>query len=267
MSVNLGYDFYFTIGNEVLTLPITPAEIKISSGSNNKVVTLIDEGEINILKSPSLMEIEFEARFPMREYPYSRWKSSDFGSRGVTKLWESNNKIFEHYFAKFSEAKSNKQPVRFTVVRSLQNGQLTWGTGIDGANGDNLFALEELSTSESADNGDDVIVSFKLKKYKTYGVKTLPNSYLKTPTTTSTSNENRQSESPIQKSETKTHPVKPGDCLWNIAKYYYGSGAKWKTIYNANKTAIENDAKKHGRQSSQEGHWIYPGLVLTIPNA
>ena len=67
-----GYDFYFKDGSDVLTFPITPSELSIKVGSNNKVVTLINEGDINILKSPALIEVEFEARFPMRKYPYSR---------------------------------------------------------------------------------------------------------------------------------------------------------------------------------------------------
>lgn len=64
---------------------------------------------------------------------------------------------------------------------------------------------------------------------------------------------------------TKTYTVKKGDCLWNIAKKYYGNGAKWKTIYNANKSVIEARAKKAGKKSSNNGHWIYPGTKLTIP--
>ena len=86
-----GYDFYFKDGEEVLTFPITPSELTISVGSKNKVVTLINEGDINILKSPSLTEIEFTARFPMRRYPYAR----DYHH-------------FEHYFDKFKELKEQR---------------------------------------------------------------------------------------------------------------------------------------------------------------
>lgn len=67
-------------------------------------------------------------------------------------------------------------------------------------------------------------------------------------------------------STANTYTVKSGDTLWGIAQKFYGSGAKWTTIYNANKDIIEKTAKKHGRSSSDNGHWIYPGTVLTIPN-
>lgn len=68
-------------------------------------------------------------------------------------------------------------------------------------------------------------------------------------------------------STTKRYTIKSGDTLWSIATRLYGSGAKWQTIYNANKEIIEKTAKKYGKSSSQNGHWIYPGVILTIPDA
>ena len=66
-------------------------------------------------------------------------------------------------------------------------------------------------------------------------------------------------------SNSKSYTVKSGDCLWKIAQKFYGNGSKHTVIYNANKTTIEAAAKKHGKKSSDNGHWIYPGTVLTIP--
>ena len=241
--MNNGYNFYFAYGSDVLTFPITPGELTISVGSKNQVITLINEGDINILKSPSLTEVSFEARFPMRKYPYSR-----------------NPSDFQTYFDKFKELKEDKRSFRFIVVRTTPNGKRLWDTNL-------LVALEDFKISESADEGDDVLISFKLKQYKEYGVKNLPNSYLKT--TTSTSNKNRStSNAPSKvenKSTAKTYTIKSGDCLWTIAKYYYGSGTKWTIIYNANKSVIESTAKKYGKNSSSNGHWIFPGTELTIP--
>jgi phage protein D len=50
-----------------------------------------------------------------------------------------------------------------------------------------------------------------------------------------------------------TYTVVKGDCLWNIAKKFYGSGAKYTIIFNANRGIIKNPSL------------IYPGQVLTIP--
>ena len=231
------YSFYFKTPYGVIEFPITPGELTISNGSNNKTVTLINEGEVNILHSPSLTEVEFEARFPTRKYPYS-----------------SNPDAIKDYFDVFTKLKEEKKPFRFLVARTGIAEQSTGNTNL-------LVSLEELETSESADEGDDVIVSFKLKQYKEYGVIKLPQS--DAPTTTSTSNTARDNSS--KNTGQQSYTVRSGDCLWNIAKAAYGDGSKWKVIYEANKSVIEATAKKYGRNSSQEGHWIYPGTVLTIP--
>lgn len=56
------------------------------------------------------------------------------------------------------------------------------------------------------------------------------------------------------KSKAGKYTVKKGDCLWNIAKKFYGKGAKYTVIYNANKKIIGGNP-----------NLIYPGQVLTIP--
>ena len=56
-----------------------------------------------------------------------------------------------------------------------------------------------------------------------------------------------------QATSSETYVVVKGDCLWNIAKKFYGSGAQYTRIYNANKDKIKNP------------NLIYPGQVLIIP--
>ena len=56
------------------------------------------------------------------------------------------------------------------------------------------------------------------------------------------------------KTAPKTYTVKSGDCLWNIAKKYYGNGSDYTKIYNANKKVIGSNPNR-----------IYAGQVLTIP--
>lgn len=46
--------------------------------------------------------------------------------------------------------------------------------------------------------------------------------------------------STTEKTTERTHTVKRGDTLWALAKKYYGAGAKYPTIYNANKDKIKN---------------------------
>lgn len=240
-----GYDFFFDTPYGLVTFPITPGELSIKVDSNNKVVTLINEGDINIMKSPSLIEVEFEARFPMRNYPYAR-----------------NPKGFQEYHDIFKKLKEEKKSFRFIVARKLPNGNRTWDTNL-------LMALESYELDESVDYGDDVLISFKLKQYKEYGVKKINVGAANiNPITTSTSNTSRPDSSnktTMNSSTIESYTVKSGDCLYNIAKKFYGNGALWTNIYNTNKSIIESTAKQHGKSSSSNGHWIYPGCVLNIP--
>ncbi len=62
-----------------------------------------------------------------------------------------------------------------------------------------------------------------------------------------------------------TYTVASGDTLWEIAAKKLGSSSKWAQIYDANAGTIEAAAMAHGKSSSDHGHWIWPGTVLTIP--
>lgn len=75
----------------------------------------------------------------------------------------------------------------------------------------------------------------------------------------------RNDSEPPPSGEDTTYTVVSGDSLWKIAAAKLGSGSKWTKIYDANASTIEAEAKKHGKSSSDHGHWIWPGEVLTIP--
>lgn len=230
MSSKYGYDVYI----DGLILPITPGEITSKFGSTNEVITLINEGEINILKSPSLTEISFEARFPMRNYPYSREPLD-----------------FQAYYKHFNDLKSNKKPFRFIVSRQTLKGVPTWYTNLE-------MALEEFEVKESADEGDDVIISFELKQYKNYGVKTLRTNIPNNPNSNVSVSDNPRPEpepqSPPIKQNAK-YMTQQEDTWWSIAQAAYGDGSKWNIIYEANKDKFSSP-----RDSN------IAGVAIIVPN-
>lgn len=83
-------------------------------------------------------------------------------------------------------------------------------------------------------------------------------------TTTSTSKTRRSTTTPT------TYTIKQGDTLWTIAEKLLGSGAKWETLYNANEEIIQSTAKERWQSAgvnrdSENGHWIFPGTIISIP--
>ncbi len=65
--------------------------------------------------------------------------------------------------------------------------------------------------------------------------------------------------------EATSHVVENTDTLWALANKYYGDPEEYTRIYDANASLIEESAKSHGRKTSGNGHWIYPGENLVIP--
>ena len=115
-----GYNFYFQVDKDtLLTFPITPEKLTMKVGSTNKVITLVNQGEANILRPPGLAEFEFEARFPMRKYPYAQPLSPHY---------ENFVSLYRHFYLIFNRLKEKKQTFRFIVGRHFKHNDLTWST-------------------------------------------------------------------------------------------------------------------------------------------
>lgn len=140
-----------------------------------------------------------------------------------------------------------------------------------------------LIVSDSNINSDVTISSFTYKPFGGHGdysytIEFLPYYELKIYTTkelgvekkaqkkkTDTRSNKKKGNSSKTKKNTKTYTIKSGDTLWGISTKYYGTGSKWQTIYNKNKSTIEAAARRYGYSSSNGGNWIFPGTTLTIP--
>ena len=63
----------------------------------------------------------------------------------------------------------------------------------------------------------------------------------------------KEKSSPSKENAKRTYTVKKGDCLYNIAKKFYGNGKLYTKIYDANTHKVVDPTS------------IYPGQVLVIP--
>lgn len=220
-----GYDFYL---DECL-LPVTPDKLQIKINNANNTVTLINEGEINILKKAELTDIEFECLIPQVQYPFA--------------VYESGFKDASYYLNELEQLKSNKKPFQFIVCRRMPDGKRLFNTNMK-------VSMEDYKITEDAKEGFDLKVKIKLKQYREYATKTVNIAIDASKPKASVTNKRETNNSPTA----LTYTVVSGDCLWNIAKKFYGDGGKYTVIYNANQSVIGGNP-----------NLIYPGQVLIIP--
>ena len=221
--------YYFYLGNVLLPIPPKKLELKISN--QNKTYDLMNYSEINVLKNPGLTSIEFEVLLPNVKYPFAMYKN--------------NFQNAKYYLGVLENLKVNKSAFQFIVIRKFPNGNSIFDTNIK-------VSIEDYTITDSTDEGFDTKVKIKLKQYRQYSTKTVQVTIkqYKPPVVTRTVTTNNTAAS---KPSGQNYTVKSGDCLWNIAKKYYGNGSKYTTIYNANRDKIKNP------------NLIYPGQVLWIP--
>lgn len=224
-----------------LLFPVAPEKMTVKIGNQNDTLTLISGQEVSLPKLPGLSKITFSCLLPAVRYPFAQYPGGVFQTP-------------KNYLDKLEALKQTCKPFFFQVMRP---GHFQTSFTV---------SLEDYTITEDASkHGQDVFVDVTLLQYQAYVTKTIQFKADSKGSTTATVSQ--PSRDTTGKKTTTSYTVKRGDTLWNIAKKYLGSGAKWKTIYNANKSTIEAAAKKMGRASSSNGHWIYPGTVLVIPSS
>lgn len=204
------YEFYF----DKVLLPVTPDKVTMKIGGADKTYSLMNDGEISILKSPKLTDIEFDLLLPNSKYPFAVYPSKFVPA--------------VYYLDLIKGYKQSKTPFQFKITRIFPNGKAIFDT-------DMKVSLESYTIKESADNGFDVVVSIKLKQYRDYATKTCT---VKTDSgkTTAAVKENRpvSNNAPTTAGKEKVVTVKNGDTLWGICKTYLGNGSLYPTVAKDN---------------------------------
>ena len=223
--------YYFYLGN--VLLPVPPEKVELKVKNKNKTYDLINFAEINVLKNAGLTEIEFEVLLPNTKYPFA--------------MYQNGFQNAKYYLGILENLKINRSAFQFIVARRFPNNKTIYDTNIK-------VALEEYTISDNAKDGFDTKVKIKLKQYKEYSTKTVQVTIkqYKPPVVTRTVTTNNTAKA-TPKPSGQNYTVKSGDCLWNIAKRFYGNGSKYTVIYNANRDKIKNP------------NLIYPGQVFWIP--
>lgn len=147
MSKN-GYDFYL----KDCLLPVAPDKLQVKVNNANDTLTLINEGEINILKTPGLTDIEFECRIPQVKYPFA--------------VYKSGFKEASYFLSFFEGLKTGRKPFQFIVSRTMPSGKVLFSTNMK-------VSMEDYKITEQAKDGFDLTVKIQLKQYRDYGTKSV----------------------------------------------------------------------------------------------
>ena len=140
------YDVY--ISNTLL--PIAPEKITTQINGKNETATLINDGEVSILKSPGLTTVSFIALFPNVKYPFAQYPDG-YHAAG--------------YYLNKLEALMNKKPFQFIVTRKTPKDKKLFNTNL-------TVSLENYQIIDDAREGMDIKVQINLKQFKDYGTKT-----------------------------------------------------------------------------------------------
>lgn len=229
----MAYDFYL----DGVQLPITPGKLEIKTTNKNKTVDLINDGEVNILKTPGLSEISFEAEFTHNKLPFYRGTFKDV----------------QFFLSKLELLKTDCKPFQFIVSREM-GGKVLFNTN-------RKVSLEEYNIVEDAENGSDFKVAIKLKQYRDYSTRKL---VLAPPKSNDAGRPSVKIEpkrvDSVNAPSGKTYTVKSGDSLWSICQKQLGNGSLYKKVYELNKSMMD----KANKGKKVPKYTIYKGQVLKL---
>lgn len=207
-----------------LTIPINPEQLTITNSADNEDINIIGLGKATRKGEPGLEKLTIESFFPGAHTYFYTGVTPKTCVNFIKEIWNTENK--------------NNNVAKL----------VTLGLPIDL---NMYFVIENFEYDHKAGEEEDIYFKLEIKKYVPYGVKTVKVSLsgLAAARATSTSNSNAAGGS------LKTYTVVKGDCLWNITRAATGNGARWRELYNINKSVIGSNP-----------NLIYPGQVLTLPS-
>ena len=214
----MGYAMALIAAGKEIIIPVLPSKLKVTSAGDNDTDTVLGLGEVLILRQKRLRTVSWDSFCPAHSAPYAPGV--------ITPPLELIRAI--------QTARDALQPVRLLIT----------GTDLD----INVrMGIESFDYEERSGELGDLYYSIKLSEWKDYSPRRIVLQEKK-PTAKDPSRAGQPNGMP------KTYTVVKGDCLWYIAKRFYGKGGEWPKIYSANKAIIGGNT-----------NLIYPGQVFTIP--
>ena len=216
-------EIWFKTKDKAIRLPVIPSEFERVIDAGYDTNAIIGLGDVAVLTSNGLAQLSLSSFFPNNEYSFNEYSN-------VPKPYD-----MVRYFKEWKN--------KGTVVRVIFT-----GTDINQEMYITNFGYGE------KDGTGDVYYNMDLLEYRPIIVPTITennsNNTQNTNRPTDTNNKNDSSN------KQKTHKVVKGDCLYDIAKKYYGKGSLYPKIKEANKSKYPSLAKNNV---------IYVNWELIIP--
>lgn len=204
-----------------LQIPVLPEKIEISYPEKNDTIYVYGVGEVTIKKHPGAFVMKWSSFFPAVE------------CQGC-----------------ISNPKKPKECLDFMkkVMKIEKPTKIVYTGGACRLSSQCTIKFE--ASEEGGDPGT-IHYSITITEYKKTTIRKLK---VKKKKGKKKAKVKKTSNRTSSKGKASKYTVKKGDCLWNIAKKFYGKGSKSTVIYNANKKVIGSNPNR-----------IHSGQVLTIP--
>lgn len=190
-------------GSEI-GFPVLPEKLEVTTAGKNETATVLELGEVLLLRKKGLRSVSWESFFPVNTAPFVTGR--------INRPAEAVKAI--------QKARDSLEPVRFLLT----------GTDLDV----NIrMGIDSFDYEERSGELGDIYYSIKLTEWKDYS----PSRLQLQSDGTAKAEEPARSGKPEIASE-KTYTVQEGDCLWSIAQRIYGSGSDYTKLFDANRDII-----------------------------
>lgn len=216
-------------GSNQIVFPWNPDSINYRSGEASVAShDILKKGPVDVPLGVGLKELEWQCFFPGRARANSMTLKG-----GSFKAPKEYVELIEYWKEKGTTliVMVTNYPINFDCYVKDFNGEFTGGFG-------------------------DIDYDIHLVEKKDVTIKVS-----KEDTQDGSSSSGNDTKRPPEKFE--TYIVVRGDTLWDIAQRFLGDGSRWEEIYQANKDALDQDAKAHG-VSNGDHQALFPGITLTI---